>query len=98
MNTTYTTQIGKTISAKKLTSLIKKNSVTYRVKNVNVFGSSIDELNEALIDNIVDNGYLLGDICYTIVGVQPKKRTVIVEVTARDLNDWLREYNLEERF
>jgi hypothetical protein len=51
-----------------------------------------DRINELLLDDIVADGYLMGNIEYEFSGFDEKIKTVSIKVTVNDMGEYLGEY------
>lgn len=75
---------------KEHVDLYQKTFLEYVVTGVNFhdLNGTTEQINERFVDNMVSDGYLLGDVSFALVthNGQPA-----VKVVARDLHDWLEE-------
>jgi len=84
-----TVSSGQRINRETVLSNAKDNIFTYRVEYAldfyDIIGMFIDGINTRLVDDVVEDGYLLGDIGYKVVAVnEDGKMTIEVSVNTME--------------
>lgn len=76
-----TISIGQWINRETVLSNIKDDTFTYRVECAldfyDIMGMFLEDVNEKLVDDLVEDGYLLEDIRYKVVGVNEDGKMMI---------------------
>jgi hypothetical protein len=81
--------LGRWINRETVLSNIKDHTFTYQVECAldfyDIMGMFLGDVNEKLVDDLIEDGYLLEDIQYKVVGVnEDGKMTIEVNVNTME--------------